>query len=70
MIIFVWIIHNLNLIIRKIHLRDILQNNWPVIFKFQGHEREGRKNRHRLEETEAIWQVNSMWDLGLDPETE
>ena len=45
---------NLNLIIKKykIKLRDILQSEWPVLFKSQGQERQ-RKIDNRLKKTQV-----------------
>ena len=52
----------------KPKLRDILQNTWPVLFKSLKvmSVQEKLRNYHRLEETNVIRQLNSMWDSGLD----
>lgn len=39
--------------------------------KYQGHEKlERLENCHWPEDTKETWQLNAMWDAGLDPGTE
>lgn len=58
--------HNLNWIIRKKNthklLRDILQNNWLVVFKKISvtRDKESLKSCSRLKETKGILQVNAF----------
>lgn len=35
--------------------------------KCQRHERQRLKDNHKWKETKEIWQLNVIWDPGLDP---
>lgn len=55
----------------KPKLRNIVQNNWPVFFKCQGHENKERQEMlHGRVETKEAWQLNALWNPELDFRTE
>lgn len=50
-------------------MTGILQNTYPALFKSVNiiKEKENLRNlSHRLEETKELWQLNTMWDPGLN----